>query len=156
MEQGERINAVQPVREFGEDQYLFFATTSGTVKKTPLSEYSRPRAAGIIAIDLRDGDELVDVAITDGRRDIMLFTDAGKAIRFAEDRRAADGPPPTCAASASGRESDTDDGPRSTAARVIALVVVGATGDILTVTENGFGKRTAPEEYRCAAAAARA
>ena len=150
MEQGERINAVQPVREFGEDQYLFFATTSGTVKKTPLSEYSRPRAAGIIAIDLRDGDELVDVAITDGRRDIMLFTDAGKAIRFAEtDVR----PMGRNAAGVRGirfkeEESDTDDEAAiDRSACVIALVVVGATGDILTVTENGFGKRTAPEEY---------
>ncbi|PWV59484.1 DNA gyrase subunit A [Plasticicumulans acidivorans] len=148
LQAGERITAVQPVREFGEDQFLFFATSAGTVKKTPLSEYSRPRTAGIIAIDLRDGDELVDVAITDGRRDIMLFTDAGKAIRFAEtDVR----PMGRNAAGVRGirfkEEEGGDDETVDRSARVIALVVVVAEGDILTVTENGYGKRTPPDEY---------
>ncbi|MCU0808937.1 MAG: hypothetical protein MUC53_13750, partial [Candidatus Contendobacter sp.] len=79
LEEGERINAVLAVREFGDDHYVFFATASGTVKKTPLSEYSRPRPSGIIAIDLDEGDQLVNVELTHGQRDIMLFTDAGKA-----------------------------------------------------------------------------
>ena len=84
LEEGERINAVLPVREFVDDHYVFFATAAGTVKKTPLSDYSRPRPSGIIALDLRSGDQLVNVAITDGNRDIMLFNNAGKAIRFSE------------------------------------------------------------------------
>ncbi|TCO83510.1 DNA gyrase subunit A [Plasticicumulans lactativorans] len=148
----ERISAVQPVREFGEEQFLFFATSAGTVKKTPLSEYSRPRTAGIIAIDLHAGDELVDVAITDGRRDIMLFTDAGKAIRFSEDEVRAMG---RNTAGVRGirfkeeerEEGEVDEDAVDRSARVIALVVVGADGDILTVTENGYGKRTPPEDY---------
>ncbi|MBL8251253.1 MAG: DNA gyrase subunit A, partial [Candidatus Competibacter sp.] len=116
--------------------YVFFATTGGTVKKTPLSEYSRPRPSGIIAIDLRDGDQLVNVELTDGQRDIMLFTDAGKAVRFAE--------------------TDVRDTGRSACGvrgirlgeghKVIALIVVGE-GTVLSVTENGFGKRTPVSEY---------
>ncbi len=162
LEEGERISAVQPVREFGEDQFLFFATTSGTVKKTPLSAYSNRRTAGIIAIDLRDGDELVDVAITDGKRDIMLFTDAGKAIRFHEDdvrpmgRNTAGVRGMRFKDVRNGDEAEDADADAEAAegreldeggVRVIALVVVQAEGDILTVTENGYGKRTPPDEY---------
>ncbi len=131
LEEGERINAVLAVREFSEDHYIFFATASGTVKKTPLSEFSRPRPSGIIAIDLREGDQLVNVELTDGQRDIMLFTDAGKAVRFAETEVRDVG------RSACGvRGVRLDEGQR-----VIALIVVGE-GAVLTVTENGFGKRT--------------
>ncbi len=136
LEEGERINAVLAVREFSEDHYIFFATASGTVKKTPLSEFSRPRPSGIIAIDLREGDQLVNVELTDGQRDIMLFTDAGKAVRFAETEVRDVG------RSACGvRGVRLDEGQR-----VIALIVVGE-GAVLTVTENGFGKRTPVDDY---------
>ncbi|MCB1820912.1 MAG: DNA gyrase subunit A, partial [Candidatus Competibacteraceae bacterium] len=136
LEEGERINAILAVREFSEDRYVFFATTSGTVKKTPLSEYSRPRASGIIAIDLRDGDQLVNVALTHGQCDIMLFTDAGKALRFAETDVRNTG------RSACGvRGIRLEEGQK-----VIALIVVGE-GAVLTVTEKGFGKRTPVDDY---------
>ncbi|MDQ5910123.1 MAG: gyrase subunit [Pseudomonadota bacterium] len=136
LEEGERINAVLPVREFDDGHYVFFATTTGTVKKTPLSEYSRPRTSGIIAIDLRDGDQLVDVALTHGQSDIMLFSDAGKALRFTETEVRNTG------RSACGvRGIRLDEGQK-----VIALIVVGE-GTILTVTENGFGKRTPVADY---------
>ena len=136
-EAGERLNAVLTTREYPDDQYLFFATKSGTVKKTPLSEYSRPRASGIIAIDLRGDDELVDVALTNGEKDIMLFSDAGKAVRFHEEKVRSMG------RSAGGvRGMSLDDGQR-----VIALCVVEEQGDILTITENGYGKRTPTADY---------
>ncbi len=136
LEEGERINAVLAVREFSADHYVFFATTGGTVKKTPLSEYSRPRPSGIIAIDLREGDQLVDVALTHGQRDIMLFTDAGKALRFAETEVRITG------RSACGvRGIRLDEGQK-----VIALIVVDE-GAVLTVTENGYGKRTPVADY---------
>ncbi|MFZ1495332.1 MAG: DNA gyrase subunit A [Candidatus Competibacter denitrificans] len=136
LEEGERINAVLSVREFGDDHYVFFATTNGTVKKTPLSEYSRPRPSGIIAIDLRDGDQLVNVELTDGQRDVMLFSDAGKAVRFTEtDVRDT------------GRSAYGVRGIRlGEGQKVIALIVVDE-GTVLTVTENGFGKRTPAAEY---------
>jgi DNA gyrase subunit A len=85
LEEGEAVQAVLPVREFPDNRYVFFATRKGTVKKTPLSDYSRPRSTGIRAIDIEDGDGLVDVSITDGARDIFLFASNGKAVRFAED-----------------------------------------------------------------------
>ena len=130
-EPGERLNAVLTTRDYPEDQYLIFATKSGTVKKTPLSEYSRPRSIGIIAINLREDDELVDVARTDGSRDIMLFSDAGKAVRFNENSVRSMGRDSTGV-----RGMNLDDGQR-----VIALCVVEEQGDILTITENGYGKR---------------
>jgi len=137
LEEGERINAVLPVREFSEDRYIFFATARGTVKKTPLSDYSRPRPSGIIAIDLRDNDYLINVALTDGERDIMLFSDAGKAIRFQESDVRVMG------RSACGvRGMDLAEGQK-----IIALIVVDE-GTILTATEHGFGKRTPVDEYR--------
>ncbi|MDO4776541.1 MAG: DNA gyrase subunit A [Cardiobacteriaceae bacterium] len=136
-EPGERLNAVLTTREYPDDQYLFFATRGGTVKKTPLSEYSRPRASGIIAIDLRGDDELVDVALTNGSRDIMLFSDAGKAVRFHESNVRSMG------RGAGGvRGMSLDDGQR-----VIALCAVEDEGDILTITENGYGKRTPAADY---------
>ncbi|MCP5159869.1 MAG: DNA gyrase subunit A [Gammaproteobacteria bacterium] len=136
LEENERINAVLAVREFSEDRFVFFATTSGTVKKTPLSEYSRPRASGIIAIDLRDGDQLVNVALTHGQCDVMLFTDAGKALRFAETDVRNMG---RSACGVRGIRLDAEQ-------KVIALIVVGE-GAVLTVTENGYGKRTPVADY---------
>ena len=136
LEEGERINAVLAVREFSDDHYVFFATASGTVKKTALSAYSRPRPSGIIAIDLREGDHLINVALTHGQSDVMLFTDAGKALRFAEAEVRDMG---RSACGVRGIRLDTTQ-------KVIALIVVGE-GTILTVTENGYGKRTPAEDY---------
>ena len=136
LEEGERINAVLAVREFSDDHDVFFATANGTVKKTPLSAYSRPRPSGIIAIDLREGDQLVNVALTHGQSDVMLFTDAGKVLRFPETEVRDTG------RSACGvRGIRLGDGQK-----VIALIVVGE-GTVLTVTENGYGKRTPVDDY---------
>ncbi len=85
LEDGEKINALLPVKDFDDDNYVFMATSNGIVKKTPLSEFSRPRTAGIIAIDLDEGDFLIGVALTDGKHDVMLFSDGGKAVRFDEN-----------------------------------------------------------------------
>jgi DNA gyrase subunit A len=136
LEEGERINAVLPIREFNEDSFVFMATSGGTVKKTPLSLFSRPRSSGIIAIDLRNDDKLVDVAITDGSREIMLVASHGKAIRFNE----ADVRP-------MGRGAAGVRGIKLPAGHeVIALAIVGE-GMLLSATENGFGKRTAIDEF---------
>ncbi len=136
LEKGERINAILPVREFQEDRYVFFATAHGTVKKTPLEDFSRPRSTGIIAIDLREGDSLVDVDITDGKRDVMLFTSNGKAIRFNESQ-----------VRPMGRNAAGVRGIRlQPGQRVIALIIADE-GHILTATANGYGKRTPVEEY---------
>lgn len=135
LEEDERINAVLPIREYSEDSYVFMATSGGTVKKTALSQFSRPRASGIIAIDLR-GDHLVDVAITDGSREILLVGSNGKAIRFAEDDVRPMG---RGAAGVRGIKLPGDH-------EVIALCVLGS-GMILSATEHGFGKRTSPDEF---------
>ena len=137
LEAGEHVQAVLPVREFADDRYVFFATRAGTVKKTPLSDYSRPRSSGIRAIDLDEGDGLVDVQLTDGTRDVMLFASNGKAVRFAED-----------AVRSMGRTAHGVRGIRLAAdAQVQSLIVVEGEGDILTASENGYGKRTQVEAY---------
>nr|WP_233120007.1 DNA gyrase subunit A [Rappaport israeli] len=136
-EKDERLNAVLTVRDYPDDRFLLLATKGGTVKKTALSEYSRPRSNGIIAIDLREEDELVDVAITNGAQDIMLFSDAGKAVRFHEENVRSMG---RGAAGVRGMMLEAGQ-------RVIALCVLEAEGDILTITENGYGKRTSSEQY---------
>ncbi|MBT4838719.1 MAG: DNA gyrase subunit A [Methylococcales bacterium] len=137
LEKGERINAVLPVREFEEDKYVFMATSSGTVKKTSLVNFSRPRANGIIAVDLRDDDRLIDVAITDGNSQVMLFSTSGKAVRFDESNVRSMG---RTACGVRGIRLKDDHS-------VISLIIVDE-GSVLTVTENGFGKRTAIEEYQ--------
>ncbi len=136
LEAEERITAVLPIREYEEDKYVLMATTGGTVKKTPLAAFSRPRATGIIAVDLRGEDQLVDVAVTDGSRDIMLVATSGKAIRFHESDVRAMG---RTAAGVRGIRLDPGQA-------VISLIIVGE-GDILTATEHGYGKRTPVEEY---------
>lgn len=136
LEEGERINAVLPVREFSDDQFVFMATANGTVKKTALSNFSRPRTSGIIAIDLRDGDRLVDVSITDGARDVMLFTNAGKAIRFNES-----------VVRAMGRTACGVRGIKLQAGQHVISQIIADDGFVLTATENGYGKRTAVEDY---------
>jgi DNA gyrase subunit A len=137
LEDGERIGAVLPVKAFDDDHFVFFSTRSGTVKKTPLAAYSRPRSSGIIAIDLHQGDELVNVVLTDGKRRIMLFTNAGKAIAFEEQHVRPMG---RTAAGVRGINLPTK-------CEVIALIAVQDEGRILTVTENGYGKRTNVDEY---------
>jgi len=136
LEKDERVNAVLPVRDYPDDMYVFFATRCGIVKKTPLSEYSRPRANGIWAIDLPEDDELVNVSLTDGKQDIMLFSSSGKCIRFAESDVRSMG---RVARGVIGIRVPKDQ-------RVVSMLVIGE-GDILTVTENGFGKRTDPVDY---------
>ena len=135
LEPEERINAVLPIKDYAEDSFVFMATSGGTVKKTPLSQFSRPRSNGIIAIDLRDG-QLVDVAITNGDAEILLVASSGKSIRFREsDVR----PMGRGAAGVRGIKLADDH-------EVIALTVIG-DGLILTATENGYGKRTAVEDF---------
>ncbi len=136
LEEGERINAVVPVREFDEEHFVFMATRNGTVKKTPLSHFSRPRSSGIIAVELREDDTLVDAEITDGSREVMLLSDAGKALRFPESEVRAMG---RTATGVRGIRLEADQ-------RVIALLILGE-GDVLTATEHGFGKRTPVAEY---------
>ncbi|MDT8311434.1 MAG: DNA gyrase subunit A, partial [Methylophaga sp.] len=138
LDEGERINAVLPIREFEADKFIFMATASGTVKKTPLVDYSRPRANGIIAVDLKEDDVLVDVALTDGLSDVMLFSSNGKVIRFPEtDVRSM------------GRVSRGVRGMRlGDGVKIISLIIARPEGPILTATEFGFGKRTNLEEYR--------
>jgi len=136
LEEGERINAVLPIKEFDDDSFVFMATSAGTVKKTPLGQFSRPRASGIIAIDLRNGDKLVDAAITDGARDILLVASSGKSIRFHEsDVR----PMGRGAAGVRGIKMTADH-------EVIGLSIV-KDGLVLTATENGYGKRTEIEDF---------
>jgi DNA gyrase subunit A len=138
MDDDERINAILPVREFVEDRYVFFATQEGVVKKTALSEFSRPRASGIIAVDLDEGDRLIGVALTDGHHDVMLFSDEGKAVRFDEnDVR------PMGRGARGVRGMNLAKG-----GKVIALLVAeDEAQSVLTATENGFGKRTSISEY---------
>ncbi len=137
LDEGERVNAVLPVRKFEEGQFVFMATANGTVKKTPLPQFSRPRASGIIALELRPDDYLINVEITDGSRDVMLFSSAGKAIRFNESDVRSMG------RTASGvRGIKLDDGQR-----VISLIIIDEEGKILAATENGYGKRTKVSEF---------
>ncbi len=136
LEPGERINAVLPIKEFDDESFVFMATSGGTVKKTPLSQFSRPRASGIIAIDLRGDDVLVNAAITDGSADILLVASSGKSIRFKEsDVR----PMGRGAAGVRGIKLADDH-------EVIGLSIV-EDGLILTATENGYGKRTPVEDF---------
>ena len=135
---GEKINVVLPVKEFSDDRYVFMATSLGTVKKTPLEAFSRPMKRGIIAVNLDGGDILIGAAITDGAHDVMLFSDAGKAVRFDEnDVR------PMGREARGVRGMQLEDGQQ-----VIALLVAeNEQQSVLTATENGYGKRTSIVEY---------
>ncbi|MCZ6724085.1 MAG: DNA gyrase subunit A [Gammaproteobacteria bacterium] len=133
LEENERITAILPVREYPDDIYIFFATARGKVKRTPLSSFSRPRANGIIALDLREEDSLIGVQLTDNSADLMLFTKSGKGIRIAEQSVRAMG---RTAAGVRGIRIKAGD-------EVISLIAVHSNdGEILFATENGFGKRT--------------
>jgi len=136
--EGERINAILPLREYQENQYVFMATAQGIVKKVALTEFSRPRSNGIIALELNEGDRLIGVDISDGQHEVMLFTNAGKVIRFSENKVRSMG---RTARGVRGVKLQKNQ-------RVISLVVITGDDDILTATENGYGKRTAIEEYR--------
>jgi DNA gyrase subunit A len=138
LEEGEKINAILPVKAFDDGHYVFMATALGTVKKTPLSEFSRPRPSGIIAVELDQSDYLIGVAITDGNHDVMLFSDAGKAVRFSEQDVRAMG------RNARGVRGMT----LGAGQQVISLLVAEDESQaVLTATENGFGKRTPIGEY---------
>jgi DNA gyrase subunit A len=138
LEENERITAILPVREYPEDRFIFFATASGKVKRTPLSSFSRPRANGIIALDLRDEDSLIGVKLTGGESDLMLFTRSGKGIRFNENDVRAMG---RTAAGVRGIKIRGDD-------EVISLIAVESDdGQILFATENGYGKRTRVSDF---------
>ncbi|TEW54339.1 DNA topoisomerase (ATP-hydrolyzing) subunit A [Psychromonas sp. RZ22] len=162
LEEGERITAILPVREYEDDKYVFMATANGTVKKTALSAYSRPRSSGLIAINLNDDNELIGVALTDGHSEIMLFSDAGKVVRFkeAEESEVTDedgnlvldengnpeikfkGVRPMGRTATGVRGIKLNEG-----GKVVSLIVPNPTGHILTTTENGYGKRTPLEDY---------
>lgn len=133
----ERINAILPVREYHAHHYVFMATSMGVVKKTPLTDFSRPRSMGIIAVGLQDGDCLIGAQLTDGCQEVMLFSDDGKVIRFPEPEVRAMG---RTAAGVMGIRLKQEN-------RVIALVVAPKQGQILTATENGFGKRSDIGDY---------
>lgn len=138
LEDKERINAILPMREYAVDQFVLLATAKGTVKKVELALFSRPRSSGIIALDLVEGDYLIGADLTNGKQDVMLFTDAGKVIRFDETKVRAMG---RNARGVRGVKLKDDQ-------NVIALVIAKEEGAILTATENGYGKRTAIDEYR--------
>ena len=136
LQEGERISAMLPIKEFEESKFVFMATSLGTVKKTSLALFSRPRASGIIAVALDPGDKLVGVAITDGSKDILLFTTAGKAIRFLEEE-----------VRPMGREAAGVRGIKLAEEQRVNALIVAEPGYILTASENGFGKLTPLEEF---------
>jgi DNA gyrase subunit A len=138
MKSEERLAALVPVREFSEDQFLFFATKRGVVKKTRLSEFGNPRSSGIRAINVETGDELIDVQVTDGKNDIVLATRHGMSIRFHEQDVRDMG---RTATGVWGIALDKKD-------QVIDLVVIRRASTLLTVTERGLGKRSELDEYR--------
>ncbi|MCL1079283.1 DNA gyrase subunit A [Parashewanella spongiae] len=157
LSEGERITAILPVREYSDDKFIIMATSHGTVKKTPLKAYSNPRANGIIAVNLKDEDQLIGVDITNGDDEIMLFSNEGKVVRFGEKARdAATGAvkidPETGEEVLSlrpmGRTATGVRGIRlEDGQKVVSLIVPKEDGAILTVTANGYGKRTELSEY---------
>ena len=136
LQEGERISATLPIKEFEEGKFVFMATSAGTVKKTSLAMFSRPRTSGIIAIALDPGDQLVGVAITDGSNDILLFTSGGKAIRFPEEE-----------VRPMGREAAGVRGVRLGDGQRVTSLIVAAEGLILTASQYGYGKLTPLEEF---------
>ena len=138
LEEGEKITIALPVKTFDDEHFVFMATALGTVKKTPLSDFSRPRPSGIIAVDLDQGDYLIGAAITDGSHDVMLFSDGGKAVRFDEqDVRPM------------GRNARGVRGMRLLEGQSLISLVVAKDPSltVLTATENGYGKRTPVADY---------
>ncbi|WP_350433223.1 DNA gyrase subunit A [Shewanella sp. H8] len=154
---GEHITAILPVREYADDKFIIMATAHGTVKKTALTAYSNPRANGIIAVNLKDGDQLIGVDITEGSDDIMLFSNEGKVVRFNEKardsetgevKRDAETGEEVIALRPMGRTATGVRGIKlEDGQKVVSLIVPKGDGAILTVTENGYGKRTELSEY---------
>ncbi|WP_243043098.1 DNA gyrase subunit A [Dyella sedimenti] len=134
--EGEKVQAVLPVREYAEDRFVFFATKQGTVKKTPLTEFAFQLQKGKIAITLDEGDALVNVALTDGNSDVLLFASNGKTVRFDESE-----------VRSMGRTATGVRGMRLTDGAEVVSLIVAAEGDILTATERGYGKRTVLDEF---------
>ena len=137
LEQDDQICAIVPVREFSDDRYLFTATRKGIVKKTKLSAYQNIRRDGIIALKIQDDDDLIGAAITDGRQDIALLTRNGQAMRFSESEVRAMGRVSTGVKGINLRQGD----------EVVDMVVVREISTLLTICENGYGKRTSQTEY---------
>lgn len=137
LDHNERITAILPVREYEEGSYVFMATASGTVKKTSLKEFSRPRSAGIIAVNLNEGDKLIGVDLTRGNNEVMLFSAYGKVVRFLENQVRSMGRTATGVRGINLAAGD----------RVISLIVPRGKGTIMTVTQHGYGKRTDQAEY---------
>ena len=136
-EENERITSILPVKEFDEDHYIVMATSNGTIKKTSLMDYSRPRSVGLRAINLDEGDHLVGTAITDGTKDILLLSSDGKAARFEESKARAMGRVSRGVRGIKLKDEQT----------VVGMIIPGEGGHVLTVSENGFGKRTSVEEF---------
>ncbi|AIF47767.1 DNA gyrase subunit A [Dyella japonica] len=134
--QGEKVQAVLPVREYAEDRFVFFATKQGTVKKTPLTEFAFQLQKGKIAINLDEGDALVNVALTDGNSDVLLFASNGKTVRFDESE-----------VRSMGRTATGVRGMKLADCAEVVSLIVAAEGDILTATERGYGKRTQLDEF---------
>jgi DNA gyrase subunit A len=127
-----------PIREFSENKFIFMATSTGTVKKTPLPEFERQRTTGKIAIDLREDDTLVGVAVTDGEQNVLLFSSTGKAVCFNEtDVRSM------------GRTATGVRGIRLKEGEKVISLIISSEGTVLNITENGYGKRTKLEEFTC-------
>ena len=162
--QDENVSAILPLSEYLDDHYVFMATASGTVKRVALEQFSRPRSVGLIAIDLKGEDTLIGVAITDGTQQIMLFSNEGKAIRFAEDKirpmgrtaKGVRGMRVSLVADLDGEddvviEEMEDDsveaGDTDFVSRVVSLLVVPETGEVLTACANGYGKRTPVQDF---------
>ncbi len=137
LDEGEKITAMLPINEYTEDYYIFMATANGTVKKTPLEQFSRPRTSGLIALALDEDDTLISAAVTDGSREVMLFSDGGKVTRFAEtDVRAM------------GRTARGVRGMRlPEEQKLISMIIPEEGSEILTASERGYGKRTAITEF---------
>ena len=137
LDDGERVTAFLPVRDYPEDHFVLMVTGNGTIKKTPLPNFSRPRSSGLIALSLDEGDTLIGAAITDGQTEIMLFSTAGKAVRFSEDQ-----------VRPMGRTARGVRGIRlQPGQQVVSLIIPQPDGLILTASENGYGKRSRIEEF---------
>ncbi len=136
LEEGEKINAVLPIKQYDDEHFVFMATSQGTVKKTPLSAFSRPRASGIIAVGLDEGDRLVGVALTDGKREVILASSGGKSIRFHEEE-----------VRPMGREATGVRGIKLAEGQELISLIVIAEGHILTASANGYGKLTPLEDF---------
>lgn len=137
LQENEHISALLPIREYTEDKAIFMATSNGTVKKVALTEFKRPRASGIIALELEEDDSLIGVDITDGKRDVMLFSNTGKAVRFSEEDVRSMG---RTAKGVRGIKLKADQ-------KMISLIVLKPEGAILVATQNGYGKRTEVAEF---------